>query len=98
VFIEPSYDVLHDYRAGNSQHPLGDVRRGEALIKSTYEAIRNSPHWSTSMLIVVWDEHGGFYDHAPVPAAVSPGDTKPLQDSIRRASRSISMAPVCRRW
>jgi phospholipase C len=79
VFIEPSYDVFHEYRAGNSQHPLGDVRRGEALIKSTYEVIRNSPHWSTSMLIVTWDEHGGFYDHAVPPQAVPPGDSTPFQ-------------------
>ena len=72
IFIEPSYDLFHEYRSGNSQHPLGDVRRGEALIKQTYEAIRNSPHWEDSMLIVTWDEHGGFYDHATPPAAIAP--------------------------
>ena len=77
VFIEPSYDVFHEYRSGNSQHPLGDVRRGEALIKSTYEAIRNSSYWEESMLIITWDEHGGFYDHAVPSAAVAPGDTSP---------------------
>jgi phospholipase C len=78
VFIEPSYDVFREYRSGNSQHPLGDVRRGEALIQQTYEAIRNSPHWNDSMLIVTWDEHGGFYDHAKPPAAHAPGDTAPF--------------------
>lgn len=77
VFIEPAYDVLRDYSGGNSQHPLGDVRRGEALIKQTYEAIRNSPHWTGSVLIVTWDEHGGFYDHAAPPPAPAPGDTAP---------------------
>jgi phospholipase C len=75
VFIEPSYDVLHDYRAGSSQHPLGDITQGEALIKTTYEAIRNSPIWGKSLLIVTWDEHGGFYDHATPPSAPAPGDT-----------------------
>jgi len=77
IFIEPNYDVLHEYRSGSSQHPLGDIRRGEALIKQTYEAIRNSPHWNESMLIVTWDEHGGFFDHAIPPAAAAPGDTAP---------------------
>jgi phospholipase C len=77
VFIEPAYDIFHEYRSGTSQHPLGDVRRGEALIQQTYEAIRNSPHWNESLLIVTWDEHGGFYDHAKPPAAPSPGDTAP---------------------
>ena len=77
VFIEPSYDVLNDYQNGASEHPRGDVTRGEALIKSTYEAIRNSRFWDTSALIVLWDEHGGFYDHAIPPAAAAPGDTAP---------------------
>ena len=77
IFIEPSYDVLHDYKAGSSQHPLADVTNGEALIKATYEAIRNSPVWGSSILIITWDEHGGFYDHAIPPPAPSPGDTIP---------------------
>jgi phospholipase C len=83
TFIEPSYDVFHEYRSGDSQHPLGDVRRGESLIKQTYEAIRNSPYWNESMLIVTWDEHGGFYDHAVPPAAKAPGDTS-LNDPNNR--------------
>ena len=55
-------------------HPLDDVTRGERLIKDIYEAIRSSPHWESSMLIVTFDEHGGFYDHVAPPAAVPPGD------------------------
>ena len=78
TFIEPNYgDVAGDtYLGGTSQHPLDDVRRGEGLIKATYEALRNSPLWNTSLLIVTWDEHGGFYDHAAAPpgGAPSPGD------------------------
>jgi phospholipase C len=77
IFIEPSYDVLNKYRNGTSQHPLGDVTHGEALIKATYEAIRNSPAWDTSLLIITWDEHGGFFDHVIPPAAPDPGDTAP---------------------
>jgi phospholipase C len=77
VFIEPSYDLLNDYRGSTSEHPLADVRLGEGLIKQTYEAIRNSPLWNSSLLILTWDEHGGFYDHAAPPAATAPGDSTP---------------------
>jgi phospholipase C len=77
VFIEPSYDVLNDYKNSTSQHPLTDITLGEGLIKETYEAIRNSPHWNNSVLIITWDEHGGFYDHAIPAGAVEPGDTAP---------------------
>ncbi len=81
IFIEPQYGESTfgatgpgDYTCGNSMHPLDDVVRGERLIKETYEAIRNSPHWQRSMLIVTFDEHGGFYDHVRPPAATPPGD------------------------
>lgn len=81
VFIEPRYGESTwggtgpgDYTCGNSMHPLDDVTRGERLIKQTYEAIRKSPHWERSMLIITWDEHGGFYDHVAPPTATPPGD------------------------
>ena len=78
TFIEPNYGhVLADgrnFKCGNSMHPLDDVTRGELLIKTVYEAIRQSPHWLESVLVVVYDEHGGFYDHMPPPTATAPGD------------------------
>jgi phospholipase C len=79
TWIEPNYgDVAAGtYRGGNSQHPMDGVAPGEALIKSVYEAIRASRHWEESLLIVTWDEHGGFYDHVAPPPATAPGDTQP---------------------
>jgi phospholipase C len=78
TFIEPSYGHwFSDFKCGTSQHPLDDVTRGETLIKATYEAVRNSPIWNKSLIIITWDEHGGFYDHVPPPPAVAPGDTVP---------------------
>ena len=79
TWIEPNYgDTFNGtFQGGNSQHPLDGVTPGEKLIKDAYEAIRNSPHWETSLLIVTWDEHGGFYDHVAPPAATPPGDTEP---------------------
>jgi phospholipase C len=78
TWIEPNYgDVAAGtFKGGNSQHPQDGVTAGEALIKATYEAIRKSPHWDTSLLILTWDEHGGFYDHVAPPAAIAPGDTQ----------------------
>jgi phospholipase C len=81
VFIEPKYgehtfDITgpSDFTCGNSMHPLDDVTRGEALIRTVYEAIRQSPHWERSMLIISFDEHGGFYDHCNPGPAVPPND------------------------
>jgi phospholipase C len=77
TFIEPSYNVLEDYKCSTSQHPRDGVSLGESLIKSTYEAIRASPAWESSLLVITWDEHGGFHDHAAPPPAVAPGDLPP---------------------
>jgi phospholipase C len=77
VFIEPSYNILNDFRGSSSQHPLADVRDGEALLKTVYEALRSSPAWDSSLLIVLWDEHGGFYDHVAPPPAPAPDDSPP---------------------
>ena len=77
TFIEPSYNATGEYKCSTSQHPLDDVTRGEALIKCTYEAIRSSPLWPDSILIITWDEHGGFYDHVAPGSTVAPGDQSP---------------------
>ncbi len=72
--IEPNYgDLLHaTYRGGSSQHPSDSLAAGEAMIADVYNTISSSPVWNTSMLIVTYDEHGGFYDHVKPPPAVSP--------------------------
>jgi phospholipase C len=79
VFISPR--ILTD-QAGdmvNSQHPPHDMRWGEYLIADVYEALRSNPAvWNATLLVVVYDEHGGFYDHVPPPPASNPdGKTSP---------------------
>jgi phospholipase C len=67
-FIEP------DYFGGNAtdQHPPHDVAAGENLIANVYEALRASRYWNTCALVVLYDEHGGLYDHVTPGEAVSP--------------------------
>lgn len=82
TFIEPNWHPFTKFKGGDSQHPMDDVTQGELLIKETYEAIRNSPIWEKSLLIITYDEHGGFYDHVVPPTTVEPGDrtTNPLNN------------------
>jgi phospholipase C len=76
TFIEPAYGgfLSSDFAAGNSMHPQDDIRKGDALIKQVYETLRQSDYWADTMLIITFDEHGGFFDHVPPPAAVPTGD------------------------
>ncbi|KAJ3309355.1 hypothetical protein HDV04_006194 [Boothiomyces sp. JEL0838] len=48
--------------------------RAEDLLKRVYEAVRNGPQWNQTLLLVTFDEHGGFYDHVPPPANVPSPD------------------------
>jgi len=68
-FLEPSWGS-----DGNSQHPNYDVAKGEQLIHDVYRALRDGPGWSSTLLIVTYDEHGGCYDHIPPPATAVPPD------------------------
>ena len=75
TFIEPNYGLAGGgLENGNSQHPRGSMAAGESFIKYVYDSIRNSPVWPESLLIVTYDEHGGFFDHRYPPAAVPPAD------------------------
>jgi phospholipase C len=74
TFIEPNYGNTQNFTGGNSQHPVGDIRDGERLIKSVYEALRGSKLWPKAALVVLYDEHGGFFDHVKPPATVPTGD------------------------
>lgn len=71
AFIEPCYRGAQE----NDQHPPADVMNGEGLIATVYNAIRgNRALWNSTLLIVVYDEHGGFFDHLPPPKAIPPDD------------------------
>jgi phospholipase C len=76
VFIEPSFF----WPGQNDQHPTSDIRRGDALIASVYNALRaNTDLWNTTLFVILYDEHGGFYDHvdpreAPYRAKSIPPD------------------------
>ncbi len=69
TFIEPKYFGVDQ----NDDHPPHNVFKAEKLIADVYNSIRSSPDlWRSSLLIVLYDEHGGFYDHVPPPSAVPP--------------------------
>ena len=59
-------------KPARDQHPDHDVALGEDFLKQLYEGVRNSPKWEKTLLIVTYDEHGGFYDHVPPPQTQVP--------------------------
>ena len=73
-FVEPRFnaDNSGDALPANDQHPDHDVQEGETLILDVYNAVRKSPLWESTILLIVYDEHGGTYDHVPPPATMNP--------------------------
>jgi len=50
-------------------HPLADIRNGQAFLDNVYNILRLSPAWKRTLLIINYDEWGGFADHVPPPLA-----------------------------
>jgi phospholipase C len=53
----------------NDDHAPADVSDGQDLVLAVYHALATSPQWERTLLIVVYDEHGGFFDHVAPPEA-----------------------------
>jgi phospholipase C len=69
----PNFSVIDPQFFGpgaNDDHPDHDITLGQALIASIYEALAQSPQWNRSMLVITYDEHGGFFDHVAPPTTV----------------------------
>jgi phospholipase C len=60
-----------------SEENPGDVQLGEAYSASIINAVMHSPAWPKTVLLFMYDEHGGYYDHVPPPPAIPPDDIPP---------------------
>ncbi|MEA2211263.1 MAG: phospholipase [Solirubrobacteraceae bacterium] len=74
----PAFSLLDpDYSTQAQENPQNMVV-GEALLARVVNAIGASPLWKRIMLILVYDEHGGYYDHVPPPPALPPDVIPPV--------------------
>jgi phospholipase C len=54
---------------GVSEHPPESIRNGESWTVQTVNYVMNSPYWSSTLIVITWDDWGGFSDHVPPPTA-----------------------------
>jgi len=66
-----------DLNSQNNEHPPDDIRAGEADVANIINAVRTGPAWKSSIILLTWDEGGGFYDHVTPPAATPPDNIPP---------------------
>ncbi|TXH03820.1 MAG: hypothetical protein E6R07_10435 [Nevskiaceae bacterium] len=69
-FIDPNFgaSVGEPYGVSQDDHPFADVRDGQAFLNKIYKAVSTSPNWEKTLLIINYDEWGGFFDHVSPPA------------------------------
>jgi phospholipase C len=73
-FVDPAFNIEGNGTSADD-HPLADIRLGERFIADTYHALAAAGYLDNTVLVVTFDEWGGFYDHVPPPRVVD--DTDP---------------------
>ena len=70
---------------------------GEYWAYTVVEAVLDSPAWPRTLLLYTYDEHGGYYDHVPPPAAIAPGlDPARRSDPATCRAATTSTGRACR--
>jgi len=67
LFVEPNFADLPPLATANDDHPPADLAAGQAFIARVCDAIWSAGRFDECLLVITYDEHGGFYDHVPPP-------------------------------
>ncbi|MGZ4190596.1 MAG: alkaline phosphatase family protein [Actinomycetota bacterium] len=73
----PSLSVITPEAEEASEENPQNVSLGEAYVWAIANAVLTSPAWSSTMLLITYDEHGGYYDHVPPVAVPNPDGIHP---------------------
>ncbi|MEC9465587.1 MAG: alkaline phosphatase family protein, partial [Myxococcota bacterium] len=65
----PNYSVVEPHYGRNCDHPPVHPMAGQLFLASVLDSLSKSPQWERSLVIITYDEHGGFFDHVPPPRA-----------------------------
>src|SRR5690348_13471391 len=72
-FVDPEF-ALADDGTGADDHPKADIRRGERFIADTYHALASAGYLDNTVLVITFDEWGGFFDHVRPPQVIDDSD------------------------
>jgi phospholipase C len=73
----PGYSLVEpDYGQQSEENPQ-NIAVGEEFAASVISAVTSGPAWDRTALLLTYDEHGGYYDHVPPPAAIPPDGIGP---------------------
>lgn len=72
-FIDPRYIDVPPLWDANDDLPPADVCRGQQLVRRVYDLLSSRPTWERTLLLITYDEHGGFFDHEVPPGMTGAG-------------------------
>jgi phospholipase C len=75
TFIDPN--LYPEGYNNNDEHPPALMQVGENWLAGTLQTLMASPQWAHMAVFLLWDEHGGLYDHVAPPPACAPDATQP---------------------
>src|SRR5262249_48362525 len=73
AYVDPSFVGEGE----NDEHPPTNAQRGQAFTAKIIKAIMDGPAWASTVIFLTYDEHGGYFDHAPPPPACLQEDIPP---------------------
>ncbi len=85
-FVEPRF-FGEEEGITNDDHPHSDIRNGEVFLNSVYAAITSSRNWANTLLVINFDEWGGFFEHVPPTLAPIPPADAAVGNDGRRGFR-----------
>jgi phospholipase C len=68
-YVDPRFDLDGATGTSSDDHPLADIRDGQVFMNAIYTALAAAPTWQNTLLIINYDEWGGFADHVAPPLA-----------------------------
>jgi phospholipase C len=74
----PAFSFLDPNFGTQSQENPQNIAVGEAWLAGVVKAVGAGPNWDKTVMIVNYDEHGGYYDHVVPPVALAPDDVPPI--------------------
>jgi phospholipase C len=71
AFVDPKFTQFDD-GLGNDDHPHSDIRNGDAFLSRVFHALAEGPKWRNTVMIISFDEWGGFFEHVAPPRVIAP--------------------------
>jgi len=90
-FLDPAFDTAANGTSADD-HPLADIRLGERFVADAYHALAGAGYLDNTVLVVTFDEWGGFFDHVPPPHVIddtNPADVNHAGDSRTRTAGQL---------